>query len=236
MRQTVLAVALAGLIALPACHPKPKGGPPAAPTTAPAAPATPPPAPEPPPSRDVTPVEDEYSRMRKMATDEIERMGLLSEIHFDFDRADIREADRALLTKNAEALKKFDFLRVTIEGHSDERGTVEYNLALGERRAKAALRLPRLPRGGRRPPQDGVLRQRGSPLPAVHGGLLGAEPPGSFRGHGQGAPIGRARDARTPAACGTRWCGRPLRLPALVDSAVRLSSNSRASEELCPAR
>jgi peptidoglycan-associated lipoprotein len=54
------------------------------------------------------------------------------------DRADIREADRALLTKNAEALKKFDFLRVTIEGHADERGTVEYNLALGERRAKAA--------------------------------------------------------------------------------------------------
>ena len=138
MRQTVLAVALAVLVVLPACHKGgPKGGPPPMPT-APAAPATPPPAPEPPPSRDVAPVEDEYSRMRKMATDEIERMGLLSEIHFDFDRADIREADRALLTKNAEALKKFDFLRVTIEGHADERGTVEYNLALGERRAKAA--------------------------------------------------------------------------------------------------
>lgn len=138
MRQTVLAVALAVLVVLPACHKGgPKGGPPPM-ATAPVAPATPPPAPEPPPSRDVTPVEDEYSRMRRMATDEIERMGLLAEIHFDFDRADIREADRALLTKNAEALKKFDFLRVTIEGHSDERGTVEYNLALGERRAKAA--------------------------------------------------------------------------------------------------
>ena len=137
MKQTVLAVALVGLVALPACHHKPPaGGPP--PTPPPAAPATPPPAPEPPPSRDVAPVEDEYSRMRKMATDEIERMGLLSEIHFDYDKADIREADRALLTKNAEALKKFDFLRVTIEGHADERGTVEYNLALGERRAKAA--------------------------------------------------------------------------------------------------
>ena len=35
-------------------------------------------------------------------------------------------------------LKKFDFLRVTIEGHCDERGTVEYNLSLGEKRAKAA--------------------------------------------------------------------------------------------------
>ena len=138
MKQTVLAVALAVLVVLPACHKGgPKGGPPPM-ATAPVAPATPPPAPEPPPSRDVTPVEDEYSRMRKMATDEIERMGLLSEIHFDLDRADIREADRALLTKNAEALKKFDFLRVTIEGHADERGTVEYNLALGEKRARAA--------------------------------------------------------------------------------------------------
>ena len=36
-------------------------------------------------------------------------------------------------------LKKYDFLRVTVEGHCDERGTVEYNLALGERRAKAAF-------------------------------------------------------------------------------------------------
>jgi peptidoglycan-associated lipoprotein len=140
MRQTVLAVALASLIALPACHHHgPKGGPPPLPAPPPAAPATPPPAPEPPPSREVAPVEDEYSRMRKMATDEIERMGLLPEIHFAYDRADIGEADRAILAKNAEALKKFDFLRVTVEGHADERGTVEYNLALGERRAKAAI-------------------------------------------------------------------------------------------------
>ena len=40
--------------------------------------------------------------------------------------------------KNADVLKKFDFLKVTVEGHCDERGSVEYNLALGERRAKAA--------------------------------------------------------------------------------------------------
>lgn len=138
MRQTVLAVALAGLVALPACHHRPKGPPPPPATPPPAAPATPPPAPEPPPSRELAPVEDEYSRMKKMATDEIERMGLLPEIHFDYDRADIREADRAILSKNADALKRFDFLRVTVEGHADERGTVEYNLALGERRAKAA--------------------------------------------------------------------------------------------------
>ena len=138
MRQTVLAVALAGLIILPACKSGTPGAPPPA-APAPVAPATPPPAPEPPPSREVAPVENEYDRMRKMATDEIERMGLLSEVHFDLDSADIREADRPLLTKNADALKKFDFLRVTIEGHADERGTIEYNLALGDKRARAAL-------------------------------------------------------------------------------------------------
>ena len=70
--------------------------------------------------------------------DEIERMGLLSEVHFDFDKFDVREGDARILEKNADALKRFDFLKVTIEGHCDERGTVEYNLALGERRAKAA--------------------------------------------------------------------------------------------------
>jgi peptidoglycan-associated lipoprotein len=136
MRQSVLVVALAGLVMIAGC--KKRVAPPPPPPPAPAAPATPPPAPEPPPTREVAPVEDEYSRMRKMATDEIERMGLLAEIHFDYDSADIREGDRQVLSRNADALKRFDFLRVTLEGHADERGTVEYNLALGERRAKAA--------------------------------------------------------------------------------------------------
>ena len=57
----------------------------------------------------------------------------------DYDKADVREADRAIVAKNAEVLKKFDFLKVTVEGHCDERGTIDYNLALGERRAKAAF-------------------------------------------------------------------------------------------------
>ncbi len=70
--------------------------------------------------------------------DEIERMNLMDDIHFDFDKSDIREADRQILQKNAGVLKKFDYLKVTIEGHCDERGTVEYNLALGERRSQAS--------------------------------------------------------------------------------------------------
>jgi len=65
-------------------------------------------------------------------------MGLLAEIHFDYDRADIRETDRGILAKNADVLKRFDFLKITVEGHCDERGSVEYNLALGERRSRSA--------------------------------------------------------------------------------------------------
>jgi peptidoglycan-associated lipoprotein len=135
MKQTVVVVALLATLAFAACgHPPPPSPPPPPPV----APATPPPAP--PPTREAAPaaVVDEYARLKAMASDEIERLGLLGEIHFDYNKADLREGDRAVLSKNAEVLKKFDFLKVTVEGHCDERGTVEYNLALGERRAKAA--------------------------------------------------------------------------------------------------
>ncbi len=136
MKKSVLVVAALALVsALPACHHKPPAAPPPPP---PAAPETPPPAPAPPPKVEAPPQVDEYARLKSMSADEIDKMGLLADIHFEYDKADIREADRATLTKNADVLKKFDFLRITVEGHCDERGTVEYNLALGERRAKAA--------------------------------------------------------------------------------------------------
>jgi peptidoglycan-associated lipoprotein len=114
-----------------------KAPPPAPPAPPPAAPATPPPAPAP-EAPEVAPQADEYARIRAMGSDEIERMGLLSDIHFDYDEYTLRDADREILNRNAEALKKFDFIKITIEGHCDERGSVEYNLALGERRARAA--------------------------------------------------------------------------------------------------
>jgi len=60
---------------------------------------------------------------------------LLKDIHFNFDKYDIRPEDSAILKENAALLKKFPNVKVQIEGHCDERGTVEYNLALGERRA-----------------------------------------------------------------------------------------------------
>ena len=87
----------------------------------------------------MAPQADEYERLRQMSADEIDRLGLLTDIHFDYDKFDLREGDRQLLSRNAETLKRFDFIKITSEGHCDERGSVEYNLALGERRAKAAF-------------------------------------------------------------------------------------------------
>lgn len=63
---------------------------------------------------------------------------LLKDIHFDFDKYNIRPGDAAILEEDAAVLKKFPTVKVQIEGHCDERGTVEYNLALGERRANGA--------------------------------------------------------------------------------------------------
>jgi peptidoglycan-associated lipoprotein len=59
-------------------------------------------------------------------------------IHFETDKSDIGEQDKAILQSQAQWLTKFPEKRITIEGHCDERGTREYNLALGERRANAA--------------------------------------------------------------------------------------------------
>jgi len=63
---------------------------------------------------------------------------LLKDIHFDFDKYDIRRGDEEILRENAALIKKYPKVKIQIEGHCDERGTVEYNLALGERRANNA--------------------------------------------------------------------------------------------------
>jgi peptidoglycan-associated lipoprotein len=59
-------------------------------------------------------------------------------IHFDFNRYDLRSEDRQTLDKNAECMKQRPDLKVTVEGHCDDRGTEEYNITLGDKRARAA--------------------------------------------------------------------------------------------------
>jgi peptidoglycan-associated lipoprotein len=62
----------------------------------------------------------------------------LADAYFDYDKADLRDDARAALAANADWLKRFPSTRITVEGHADSRGTAEYNLALGQRRASAA--------------------------------------------------------------------------------------------------
>ncbi|HEX9023027.1 MAG TPA: peptidoglycan-associated lipoprotein Pal [Geobacteraceae bacterium] len=63
----------------------------------------------------------------------------LETIYFGFDKSDLSQASRDALTKNAATLKATSGAKVRIEGNCDERGSAEYNLALGERRAKTAM-------------------------------------------------------------------------------------------------
>ena len=63
----------------------------------------------------------------------------LKDARFDFDRSDIRPGDAKILDANAIWLRANPGAQVLVEGHADERGTNEYNLALGDRRAKATL-------------------------------------------------------------------------------------------------
>ena len=63
----------------------------------------------------------------------------LPPIYFDFDKYDLRPGDREILNRNAQVLKENPNVKIRIEGNCDERGTVEYNLALGDRRARAAM-------------------------------------------------------------------------------------------------
>jgi peptidoglycan-associated lipoprotein len=63
----------------------------------------------------------------------------LASIYFGFDSPKLTDDDRVILAKNAELLKKFPVGKVRVEGNCDERGSDDYNLALGEKRAKEAV-------------------------------------------------------------------------------------------------
>jgi len=65
----------------------------------------------------------------------------LTDIHFDFDQYSIRPEDRQILSGHADLLLKNKNVKIVIEGNCDERGTTEYNLALGDRRAQEAKKF-----------------------------------------------------------------------------------------------
>ena len=113
--------------------PAPAPPPPEQPATKPPAPPPPPPPPQPAPP--AVPTEDEL--YEKMTNDEVAQK-YLADVFFAYDSIELNEQSRGALQKNAEFLKRRATARIMIEGHADSRGTNEYNLALGERRADAA--------------------------------------------------------------------------------------------------
>jgi peptidoglycan-associated lipoprotein len=62
---------------------------------------------------------------------------MIKDIHFDFDKYNIRPEEAEVLRENSALLRKYPVMKFQVEGHCDERGTGEYNLALGERRANS---------------------------------------------------------------------------------------------------
>ena len=119
---------------VPPPAPPPPAPPPPAATPAPPPPPPPPPKPAPaPPPKPLT--EDEIFQKKTLA--ELNAEMPLGDVFFDYDMSTIREDARPILQKNADYLRRWATTRVTIEGHADSRGTIEYNLALGARRAGA---------------------------------------------------------------------------------------------------
>lgn len=118
----------------PVVRPMPQPPPPAE------TPATPPP----PPAQPVTeqpivppePVTEPSIDSRPI--DELNKEGLLKPVFFEYDAAEVSAEGQQALNEDAALLKQHATWVITIEGHCDERGTAEYNLALGERRAVAA--------------------------------------------------------------------------------------------------
>jgi peptidoglycan-associated lipoprotein len=70
--------------------------------------------------------------------EDLNKDGIMKKINFDFDEYQVREDMKPIMQANADWMLKFSTVQVLIEGHCDERGTIEYNIALGEKRAEAA--------------------------------------------------------------------------------------------------
>jgi len=116
----------------PAPVPPPLPPPPAAPPPPP--PPPPPPAPPAPAVAAPAPLSEDQVFAQK-SLDQLNSERPLGDVFFDLDQSEIRDGDRAALQKDADWMKRWATTIVTVEGHADSRGSSEYNLALGNRRA-----------------------------------------------------------------------------------------------------
>jgi peptidoglycan-associated lipoprotein len=141
-RSIATLVALAALITAVACGKK----------TPPVARPAPPPAPSDNTTSSRTPLPPESVREPVMvpaepvrddaissaSLDDLNKSSPLKPVYYELDSSDLTPANQKALDENAVLLRRYASWTVTVEGHADERGTAEYNLALGERRAIAA--------------------------------------------------------------------------------------------------
>lgn len=81
----------------------------------------------------------ERERQAKLKAEKAKQTLISEKIYFDFDKFDLKPQYKEVLKAKAEILKAYPGWNMLIEGHCDERGTEEYNLALGERRSRAAF-------------------------------------------------------------------------------------------------
>jgi peptidoglycan-associated lipoprotein len=142
-RTALILLALVPMLGLAACGGKKR--PPAVTTDAGRTPAartspTPPPWPDVPVDAgpDVQPMPDDAARAEDFSVNDASgEGGPLADVYFEYDQARLADGARAILEKHALWLQNHRAAKVAIEGHCDERGTVDYNLALGEQRARA---------------------------------------------------------------------------------------------------
>jgi peptidoglycan-associated lipoprotein len=160
---------IAAVLALGACHKKVAPAPAPAPAAAPA----PAPAPPPPPAAPSTSAAD-----AARAAAEAARASLTAPIYFDLDSDALTDADRASLDAKVAILNASAGVKIRVAGHTDERGSDEYNLALGQRRAAAAKRY---------------LTQHGVPDAAIDVISYGEEHP-AIDGHDEAAWSKNRRD------------------------------------------
>jgi peptidoglycan-associated lipoprotein len=136
-----LALIVTLIVTVSACSkkvPPPPAPAPPPPPAVPAAPPAPPPPPAPAPAPPSTPPAlTEQEVFSRKSVDQLNAEKPLTDAYFDYDKSDLREDGRASLQKDAEYLKKWSSIVVSVEGHCDSRGSSEYNLALGSRRGTA---------------------------------------------------------------------------------------------------
>jgi peptidoglycan-associated lipoprotein len=137
---TTIALSAALAIAVAGCHKKvpapAPAPPPPPPATAPPTPPPPPPPPPPAPAPAPRPLSEEEIFARKSVA-QLNDEKPLDDVFFDLDKSSFREDAKPALQKDADWMKKWTSVAVTLEGHCDSRGSAEYNLALGNRRATA---------------------------------------------------------------------------------------------------